>query len=263
MSIYELEDLCLSEITLVNTFIASKAQYPMKNRGRKHFGMLYTVKGSETFQFRDRTITAIPGSVLFIPKDEQYTIELASDESIVTDIDFELAGEVSFRPFLVKLEKDNEIKNLFWDAEKEWKRKKSGFAAACKGVYYKILSLLIRKENYYLNTDGYERIADSVDYLHQHYLEPEFRLSALAERSNMSQRYFETLFFRKFKTTPKEYVLSMKLSFAKELLSNEKTSVTNVAIFLGYSDIYYFSKLFKAKTGFSPSEYRKAAKKEN
>ena len=263
MSIYELEDLCLSEITLVNTFIASKAQYPMKNRGRKHFGILYTSKGSETFLFQDRSITAIPGSVLFIPKGEQYTIELAGDESIVTDIDFELDGEISLRPFLVMLEKDNEIKHLFSDSEKEWKRKKSGFSAACKGIYYRIISLLIRKESDRLNAQGFEKIADSVDYLHQHYLETDFRLSALAERSNMSQRYFETLFFRKFKTTPKEYVLSMKLSFAKELLSNEKTSVTDVAIFLGYSDIYYFSKLFKAKTGFSPSEYRKAAKKEN
>jgi two-component system response regulator YesN len=49
----------------------------------------------------------------------------------------------------------------------------------------------------------------------------------------------------------------MKLDLAKELLANEKTSVTDVATTLGYADIYHFSKLFKAKTGFAPSEYKK------
>ena len=80
--------------------------------------------------------------------------------------------------------------------------------------------------------------------------------TSLAEMSNISQKYFAILFFQEFKMTPKEYVLSMKLSLARELLSHEKASVTEVAFVLGYADVYYFSKLFKSKVGISPSEYK-------
>ena len=257
-----LEGLCLDEITLVNTYVASSSLYPIKNRGRAHCGMLLTLQGTETYHFHDKSITARPGTVLFIPRKEQYGIDLEGERSVVVCIDFELTGNSSFRPFLIKVGNVSDLKTLFADAEKEWKRKKVGFAIACKASFYKIISMLVRWDHYHLNTEGYQKIADAVDYLHRHYLENSFRLSSLAEIADMSGRYFEILFYNEFKMTPKEYVLSLKLSYAKELLSNEKTSVTDVALFLGFSDIYYFSKLFKAKTGFSPSEYRKIVRNE-
>ena len=252
-----LEELCINEISFVNTYIASKTQYPMKNRGRSHCGMLYTIEGSEIYHFEDKTIKAIPDSILFIPSGAKYTIELEGERSVVVDVDFEVPEDADFKPFILKITKNNEIKNLFSDIEKAWKRKKPGFNASCKAIFYKIIYMLICQESYTLNSQGYMKIKDAVEYLHRHYLEKDFRLSSLSEMSDMSPKYFETLFSHEFKMTPKEYVISMKLSLARELLANEKATVTEVALSLGYSDIYYFSKLFKAKTGISPSEYKK------
>jgi AraC-like DNA-binding protein len=56
--------------------------------------------------------------------------------------------------------------------------------------------------------------------------------------------------------SPRDYIISKKTELAKELLQSEKYSVTDVAISLGYSDIYQFSKMFKLKTGCNPSEYK-------
>ncbi len=251
-----LENLCVSEIPLIFTYAADKSGYPMKNNGRRHYGMLYTAQGTETYNFQDKSISAAPDTVLVIPKGEIYTTYLEGEKSVVTTIDFEIEGNADFRPFLIKLAKSNALKNLFSDAEKEWKRKKPGYIASCKSTFYKIAALLVRQESYYLGTNGYNKISGAVDHLHKHYLEPDFRLDSLAEMSEMSQRYFEKLFFAEFKMTPKEYLLSLKLELAKELLSNEKTSVTDVALQLGYSDIYHFSKLFKARTGYAPSKFK-------
>ena len=256
MSNIILEGLCINEIPFINTYIEPKSHYPMRNHGRTHCGMLYTIEGSEAYHFADKTITTAPDTILFIPKEAKYTIDFEGENSVVIDLDFEIVGNADFRPFIIKIKKSNEIKELFQEAEKQWKRKKAGFDASCKSTFYKILSLLIRYENYRLNSEGYVKIAHAVDYLHQHYLENNFRLSSLAEMSNISQKYFEILFFQEFKMTPKEYVLSMKLSLARELLSHEKASVTEVAFVLGYADVYYFSKLFKSKVGISPSEYK-------
>ena len=57
-------------------------------------------------------------------------------------------------------------------------------------------------------------------------------------------------------TTPKEYVISLKMEQAKELLMSEKLLIRDIALMLGYSDIYHFGKIFTKKTGFTPSEYR-------
>ena len=48
MSMDFLSNLCLCEISFVNIYEAEKADYPMKNPGRYHCGMLYTLEGSET-----------------------------------------------------------------------------------------------------------------------------------------------------------------------------------------------------------------------
>ena len=55
------------------------------------------------------------------------------------------------------------------------------------------------------------------------------------------------------------YFLQMKIEHAKELLSTTGLGVAEIADRLGFSSAGYFSKLFKEKTGVSPSEYGKAA----
>ena len=92
--------------------------------------------------------------------------------------------------------------------------------------------------------------------MHQNYLKTDFRLESAAKVAGISYRYFETLFRQKYGSTPKEYVISLKIERAKELLLSEKILIKDIAVMLGYSDIYHFGRLFTARTGQTPSEYR-------
>ncbi len=252
-----LENLCIHEVNLVNKYTAQKGDYPMKNGGRRHHGFLYTVEGTEMYHFADKTLSAVPESVIYIPKGEKYSIELNDEQSVVIAFDFEMEESAKARPFCIKLGKNPVLKSQFGSAETQWRSKKSESQVECKACFYKIIAALIKNEAYYSSTQNRQKISSAVSYLHLHYLENDFKVSKLAVLAEMSPRYFETLFFNEFKTTPKEYVLSLKLELAKELLLSEKNSVTDVAYQLGYSDIYQFSKFFKAKTGYTPSEYRR------
>ena len=82
-------------------------------------------------------------------------------------------------------------------------------------------------------------------------------MEELTEVTGTSLRYFETLFQNEYNITPKAYLLFLKIERAKELLLSEKLMIKDIAVMLGYGDIYHFSKLFKAKTGYTPSEYRR------
>lgn len=249
-------NLSLSEINLVNTYVAEKSDYPMKNNGRRHYGFLYTIEGEETYIFADKIITAVPSSVVCIPKGEEYTIEFKGEKSTVISFDFEIENEVDIRPFIVNIGHNSGLKAAFSDAEYEWRKKAAESYTACKSFFYKILSMLIHHENHYCNTQTYSKISNSVLYLHANYLEPSFKIEKLALLSRMSPRYFEMLFASVFKMTPKEYVIHLKLSLAKELLLNEKNTVTGIATQLGFNDVYHFSRTFKAKTGYTPTQYK-------
>jgi AraC-like DNA-binding protein len=56
--------------------------------------------------------------------------------------------------------------------------------------------------------------------------------------------------------TPYQYFIQLKIHRAKELLGLGRYSVKEIAFTLGFSDPYYFSRLFKKKTGIAPSEWR-------
>lgn len=56
---------------------------------------------------------------------------------------------------------------------------------------------------------------------------------------------------------PYRYVLNRKLELAKSLLYRTSYSIADIAQKLSFSDEFYFSNLFKNKTGLSPSAYRK------
>ena len=252
-----LQTMCVREVNLVTQYIAYKNEYPMKNDGRPHAGFLYTIEGTESYRFFDKTVDATPGSVTFIPAAEKYSIDFCEEKSVVIAFDFELAVPLDFRPFSIKLPKDSPVRALFLDAEGRWRTRRPESEAELKSVFYKIVSSLIKNEVYYASGENRLRIAEAIKYLHAHYLECDFRIGALASHAGMSPRYFEMLFSGEFGCTPKEYVLSLKMQLAKELLQSERYSVTDVSEQLGYGDIYHFSKIFKSKTGLSPSEYKR------
>ncbi len=252
-----LNNLCIFEVTLATSYIGNAENYPEKNTGRRQSGFVYTVEGTEIYRFKDKTIRAEPGSIIYMPKGEKYTIELADGKrNVAVVLDFEIISGNLGRPFCINMHKASDIKSLFLDIEKIWMRNKPDSRAMCKSLLYKIVSAVIKQEVYYSSTHNYKKIAEAVDYLHAHYLEDDFRIEKLFSISNVSPRYFETLFFNEFKMTPKEYVISLKIKLAKQLLQSEKYTIGDIAAQLGYCDAYHFSKMFKAKTGYTPGEYR-------
>ncbi len=66
-------------------------------------------------------------------------------------------------------------------------------------------------------------------------------------------------FYEAFKAytgmTPYQYFIQLKINKAKDLLDREEASVKEVAFALGFEDPYYFSRLFKKKTGVAPSDW--------
>jgi AraC-like DNA-binding protein len=73
----------------------------------------------------------------------------------------------------------------------------------------------------------------------------------------MTPEHFIRSFKRAYGRTPQNYRIHYLILQAKSLLSDTRLSVSGIANICGYSDQYYFSRLFKKHTGVTPSEYRR------
>jgi len=93
-------------------------------------------------------------------------------------------------------------------------------------------------------------------FLEQH-IEENVTLEQLSEAYAMTTRHTNRLFKKELGTTPYNYLLDQKIELAKNLLANTNIPVSSIAGKLKFADAYYFSNMFKKKTGFSPRQFRK------
>jgi transcriptional regulator GlxA family with amidase domain len=100
-----------------------------------------------------------------------------------------------------------------------------------------------------------ERIREAEAIIHSEF-DRDLSIDVLARRSNMSPRTF----IRRFKAAtgrlPGDYLQTVRVSVAKQMLEDSVRSVQAVCSAVGYEDVAFFRSLFKRKTGMTPGEYR-------
>jgi transcriptional regulator GlxA family with amidase domain len=84
--------------------------------------------------------------------------------------------------------------------------------------------------------------------------------SVLQEEIAMSVGLGYSVFRKKFKeytgVSPAQYQINLRINKAKDLLVTSKQSLKEIANDLGFESADYFYRLFKKKTGYTPSDYR-------
>lgn len=82
-------------------------------------------------------------------------------------------------------------------------------------------------------------------------------LETAAERVNLTPNYVSTIFKKETGVSFLEYLTSVRLDKATEMLRKSDMSMSEIAEAVGYNDVKHFSKLCKKTLGMKPSEYRK------
>lgn len=104
-----------------------------------------------------------------------------------------------------------------------------------------------------MNFESDNPIHKAINYIKENIKQP-ISISQLAYYLNMSEANFSNSFKKVIGVTPKEYITSLKMHKAKEMLKNQ--NVTEVAYDLGYDNISHFIALFKTKYGITPKQYK-------
>lgn len=92
-------------------------------------------------------------------------------------------------------------------------------------------------------------------YLKENYMN-EISMNQLAEQVGFSPFYFSRLFKQQFQMGFVDYLTDLRISAAKKLLDDPTLPLKNIAARCGYDTPSYFAKIFKKRTGLTPTEYR-------
>ncbi len=99
----------------------------------------------------------------------------------------------------------------------------------------------------------------ATDYLTEHYAEP-ISLSSLAVVLGVSVSQVKRVFQDQIGQSMVNYLTSLRIGQAKRMIREGNLNFTQVSEKVGYDSIYYFSALFKKKTGMTLTEYSKSIK---
>ena len=79
----------------------------------------------------------------------------------------------------------------------------------------------------------------------------------MTQRSGLPPTTFARRFRKATGQSPQDYVLTLRMEEAKQILETSKTTVEDIALAVGYGDLSSFRRIFKRKSGITPSEHRR------
>jgi YesN/AraC family two-component response regulator len=102
-------------------------------------------------------------------------------------------------------------------------------------------------------------VGEIVQYIDGHYQDEGLSLQQISEHMYLTPSYMCVIFKDDTNTTINQYIATVRIEKAKDMLKDNRVKVKEVAAMVGYSDSNYFAKIFKKHTGLTPVEFRELA----
>lgn len=237
-----------------------------RRNGTPNYQLLYVADGRTKFQIQGKMHTVSRGCcVLYRPYEPQYYEYHLSDHADVYWIHFSCDDR---HPLLKQTGMDSgavyevgshsDYVRLFERIILELQLKKEYFSESNTMRLQELLLLMARNRDRYSNPDFYTYYPQVEEAIRRFQQSPEanFTIKEYAKENKLNYYRFIDSFTRITGMAPRQYIISIRMSKARELLDNEAFSVADVAQLVGYENPLYFSRIFKKAVGMPPTEYR-------
>ena len=236
-----------------------RASYPRKSIGRKSDAFIYILEGDMLYRFDDREFISKAGDILFLAAGSFYAMENRSPlyRYICADFSFAMPDGTALHSGTFSMQNPKHIESLFRRMLENWILQKPCATEDCMSVLYAIYAELLRLESTpYVPLSKRRLLENAVVYITEHLSNEQLNVPEIADSVHMSESYFRRLFYEVYAVSPVQYINTLRINHAKELIRCTNESFTAIAAQVGFSNVYYFSRMFKKKAGCTPSEYR-------
>lgn len=160
------------------------------------------------------------------------------------------------KSILIWKDMKDSARKLFQDASKAWTGKNPLYQVKCSLLATEILYKIILAEMPYHKVPHIKKLERARGFIQENF-RSEISIEELSESVDMSTAYFRRLFHDAYGYSPMQYIMNLRIENARDLLLSGEVNVTEAARLSGFENIYYFSALFKRKTGSTPTELLK------
>ena len=120
-----------------------------------------------------------------------------------------------------------------------------------------IFDRAFKDENLYLSRmQKLDKINNAVQYINDHFSE-KITTVQLAELTHLSEGHFCNTFKEATGLTAKEYINEVRIKNAADLIKSTDMTIAEAAMYSGFPDANYFTKMFKKLIGTTPTSLRK------
>ncbi len=242
------EDFVIIEFNNIYTANNQKGKLiELKNRHCSCF--IVTLSGSIKFTYEGGSVVVDSTHPVFIPEGLSYINECLEDaQSLV--FGFHTLDKYQF-PFVLSHISHRLAEERYEAIEKALMSGAREKSMLVLGELYSLAALLFSASEKLSSGDVI--IKKATEYIYSNYSDPTLTVSAVAEQCFVSEIYLRKLFGKKLGIAPFKFITEVRMSRA-EGLARERIPVKEIAVSVGFSDIYQFSRAYKKYFGYPPSE---------
>lgn len=232
-----------------------EAPYQVRRRNLNMFILFRILDGNLYFEYEDKTFTAGPGDVVLI---NGLNYHRYYAKSPVTFQHFTFAGNSSlyyynylYRQYGALYRDKPEAAFLFNSVQNELESI-SPDDHRLSLLVHNILTVLAIQSQKILSPTAVQ----AKTYIHNNF-QRDIHVEDIASSVSLSKYHFSRMFKAETGYTPHEYLFSIRLRTARELLTETRMNLDSIASACGFSSTSHFIRAFKQETGVTPTMFRK------
>ncbi len=241
-----LNSIIITDIDGVFTVVSQKGNLE-KMDNRKSYGLSFCEEGQITYIHNQKEYVCDPYHAVILPKGQSYTIR-RDKYGKFSLINFECMDFLCDTMIVLPIESIESATRDFYMMKNLFQFKKNRT---------KVISLFYNIIHKFSVTDitGNKILLPAIKYLESNYSDSRLTNSVLADKCNISEVYFRKLFIQQYGITPRQYIIDIRINKAKQLLTDGILKINAISELCGFSNPYHFCRLFKEKTGLTPTNY--------
>jgi len=157
-------------------------------------------------------------------------------------------------PFISHIGVHQDIISMYRNFDSMWAAREPGYELKARGLYMMILQRFFELVYFDEKAKKYNiHVRKAIQYIIEHYSE-NLSVQDVGKKVGLSASYFGSLFKEETGASFNQFLTKIRLNRAEDMLRSGEYNVNEAACACGFSDPFYFSKVYKENSGISPSK---------
>lgn len=242
-----LNNIIITDILEVLTIPSKKGRHETM-RNRASYGLSFCIDGQITYTHNGKQFISDKNCAVVLPQGQTYSL-FGDKTGMFPVINFKCNAFLCDTITTIPIKELNKYLNDFEQMKSLFLFNKQ--KPKIMSIFYQIISRLC-----FENNPEPSILTSILKYIENNFTDPLLTNITLSQKFKISEVYIRKLFTKYYNTTPKQFIIEMRINKAMQLLTESILKTNVIAEQCGFSNQYHFSRAFKQKVGITPTEYQ-------